>query len=104
MRLFHRTDEADAISREGFRDGSGTYMTSSVYTGVWLSDQPLDANEGAGGRFLLVVEIPEEVVAPYEWVEEGKGYREFLVPANLVNNYGPSSIEEDEEGSSLLGE
>jgi len=28
---------------------------------VWLSDRPLDVNEGASGDDLLVVEIPEDV-------------------------------------------
>jgi len=27
----------------------------------------------------------EARVTPFEWIEEGKGYREFLVPAVIVN-------------------
>ena len=31
----------------------------------------------------------------FEWVEEGKGYREFLVPADIVNQYGrPRVVDE----------
>ena len=36
---------------------------------------------------MLDLEIPEEIVAPFEWIEEDKGYREFLVPAEIVNRY-----------------
>lgn len=92
MRCYHRTDDSDAILRDGFRDGVGRYMTDTEFTGVWLSDRPLDANEGAVGDVVLSIEIPEEVVVPFEWVEEFKSYREFLVPAAIVNRYGPAAI------------
>jgi Cytochrome P450 len=45
---------------------------------VWLSDQPLDANEGAFGRSMLVIDVPEPLIVQYEWIERAKGYREFL--------------------------
>lgn len=41
---------------------------------------------------LLAVEMPEETVLFYEWVEEGKPYREFLVPAEVVNRYSPFEV------------
>ena len=40
------------------------------------------------------MEIAEEVVRAYEWVEEGKGFREFLVPADIVNVYSRTVIRE----------
>jgi hypothetical protein len=90
MRLYHRTTKAaaEAILRDGFRNGRGSYLTAQEHEGVWVSDQPLDANEGAGGSALLSVEIPEDVVAQYEWAEVGRGFREFLVPAEVVNRHG----------------
>jgi hypothetical protein len=87
MRLYHTTPAAGAIRKEGFRDGTGTYLTKNVYTGVWLSDCILDINEGASGEDVLVLEIPEEIVKPYEWIQEMGTYREFLVPAEIVNQY-----------------
>lgn len=87
MRLYHTTEVADKILEEGFRDGEGQYMTANTYRGVWLADMPLDVNEGAWGEDVLVVEMPEAVVAQYEWAEERKAYREFLVPAATVNLY-----------------
>ena len=54
MILWHRTGKAaaESIFRNGFQDGRGTYMTGREHSGVWLSDQPLDSNEGACGDVL----------------------------------------------------
>jgi hypothetical protein len=62
MHLFHRTRAGLEILRGGFRDGRGSYMTDSEHVGVWLSDVPLDAREGAVGEWLLVVSLPERRV------------------------------------------
>ena len=86
MILYHRTNASSQILAEGFRDGAGTYMTDREWRGVWLSDRVLDANEGAIGDAVLFVEIPEEEIAPYAWIQD-IGYREFLVPAELVNRF-----------------
>jgi hypothetical protein len=55
MILYHRTNTAAAqsILRHGFRDGRGTYMTAQEWSGVWVSNIPLDWNEGAKGDILL---------------------------------------------------
>ena len=93
--LYHRTTRrnAAAILENGFRDGEGNYMTDSWFHGVWVSDTPLDINEGAKGDALLEVRLSvcEEDLAYYEWVEEGKPYREWLVPAHLLNTKGSIS-------------
>jgi hypothetical protein len=98
VRLFHSTtrEAADAILAAGFRDAVGTFMTTHEYRGVWLADQPLDENEGASSEALLAVDIDEALVAPFEWVEDGKGYREFLVPASLANEHTISEIPQDD--------
>jgi len=84
--VYHRTNAASQILDDGFRDGSGRYLTDRVWRGVWLSDRPLDENEGATGNTVLFVEIPDEVVARFEWVQD-IGYREFLLPAEIANRY-----------------
>jgi hypothetical protein len=94
MRLYHRTDHAQAIRDGGFVDGEGYYLTAHVHCGVWVSDQPLDGNEGAFGD-VLEIEVPEEVAVPFEWVEDGKGYREFLMPASILNTYDIAAVVHD---------
>ena len=49
---------------------------------------PLDGNEGADDDTLLQLELPEQTIADYEWIEDGKGYRDWLIPARLVNEKG----------------
>src|SRR5262245_23965343 len=85
--VFHRTtgESAAQILRGGFRDTTGRYLTNQEWTGVWISDRPLDNSEGASGETLLQIEIAEDIIAAYEWVEEGKPYREWLVPARVLN-------------------
>jgi len=97
MRAYHRTAHGEDILRNGFRDASGFYLTSAEWTGVWLASMPLDENEGAQGNELLAVEIPDEVFEEYEWVEEGKGYREALIRAEIVNRYPVEAVSEEEQ-------
>lgn len=69
--LDHTTssETADLIVQDGFRDGRDHYMTKLEHSGVWLSDEPLDEQDGGATGDAIVVEITEEVVRPYEWVE-----------------------------------
>jgi hypothetical protein len=55
---------------------------------VWLPDRPLDANEGAPYT-VIAVDLPlsKADLDQYEWKEEGKGYREWLIPAAVINKY-----------------
>jgi hypothetical protein len=86
MRLFHTTAAAAAILRDGFRDSTGGYGFAELeLTGIWLGDSPMTANEGAKGAQVLAVEIDEELLANYEVIEDGKPYREWCAPADLVN-------------------
>ena len=95
MRLYHRTYFAKEILVNGFKNGSGKYGTNQTFKGVWLSNIPLDPNEGAFGDSVLMIEIPVKAIKPFEWIEEGKPYREFCAPADLVNQYGPPKIIEE---------
>ncbi len=91
MQVFHSTtrEAAHHILASGFRNGKGRYLTIRTRRGVWVSDRPLDANEGAAGDILLTLDIPERVFAEYEWLEQEKTYREALIPAGIVNRCGP---------------
>jgi hypothetical protein len=96
MRLYHRTFHSKEILADGFADRTGYYLTFSEHTGVWFSNVPLDITEGAKGDTLLVIKIPIKEIRDYEWVEKGKPYREFLIPAAIVNRYGPPRIADED--------
>jgi hypothetical protein len=97
---FHRTTEASAaeILRNGFRDAKGKFLTEREHKGVWLSDVPVDCQDGAQGDSLLVVEIDPVYVEKYEWVEDGSWHRDYLVPAKLLTRHASlrRATEEDE--------
>ena len=96
MKLYHRTDfdSAQAIIREGFRDGVGTYLTRNNNSGVFLSDRPLDEGQGAHGDTLprVTVNLTAKELANYEWKEDFKPYREFCIPASFVNAHSTVKI------------
>lgn len=88
VKLFHTTSAAEAILRDGFRDGVGPYgLVHGTLRGVFLSDRPLDLNEGAEGEDLLEVTLEENLLGDYELVEKEKPYREWCVPADLLNRH-----------------
>ena len=92
MKLYHPTKHWAAILRDGFGERSGTYLTESDNSGVWLFDQPFEQRPGDDDPdVILELEIPEAVVAPFEW-HVGLPYREFLMPAALVNLYGTPRV------------
>ena len=59
MLLYHRTYNADAILAEGFKNGTGYYLTDRLLSGVWRADRRLDVNEGVKGDVLLAAEMSE---------------------------------------------
>lgn len=98
MRVYHTTDQAAAILAGGFKDATGHYMTPEEHTGVWLADTPLNCNEGAKGKDVLAFDFPDDIFAAHEWVEDfDKGYREALIPAEIVNQFGPPVICSEDE-------
>ena len=85
MICYHTTDAAERILDHGFRDSTGSYGLSFELTGVFLGDSPMDINEGATGNQVLRVEFPDDVdLDDFELVEDGKPYREWCVPAELI--------------------
>jgi hypothetical protein len=90
IRFYHRTNAAEAIIRDGFRDDEGSYMLKGMrLRGVFLSDILLDANDGAEGDQLLEISLQATCdISDYEIIEEGKPYREWCVPAGIINRCG----------------
>jgi hypothetical protein len=103
MRLFHRTDAADAILAGGFRDGEGSYMLVGLtLRGVFLSNVPVDVNEGAKGDELLEVLLPDGTdLSEYELIEEGKPWREWCVPAALLNRMARAAVVPDDQDAEI---
>jgi hypothetical protein len=101
MIYYHTTDAADAILRDGFRDRTASHgFATFVLTGVWLADIPLDVNEGAKGGQVLQVDLPDDVnLADFELIYEGigMGYREWCVPAALINEHATVMLLNDDE-------
>jgi hypothetical protein len=93
LKLFRRvtTEEANRILTVGFEDKTGRYLTEQKWTGVFVSDRPLDSNDGVPLDATVLLEIHlavlEADIADYEWVEEGKDYREWQLPATMLNTY-----------------
>ena len=65
MTFYHRTNAAESILKEGFRDNNG--LVGALYLGiegVFLSNVPLDCNEGAKGNQLLEVTSRLTTICP----------------------------------------
>ena len=104
MRLFHiaNNTNAEAILKDGFHDIMGYHHAGQEWTGVWVSSEPLDWSQRQylnEANTLFAIEIPEDIISEFEWAEEGKLIREWLIPAELLNSYGPQVVanEYDEE-------
>ena len=119
MRLFHRTntEATTAILRDGFKDRAdptgtnlGFYDQIPQIKAVWFTEVSLDGDDGR----LLWLEIPDEVAqkvdktvrmglwgrsslvtrsnpqdGPPRVGEEGKSHQEYIIPAEIANQYGP---------------
>ncbi len=85
--MYHFTsrEAADAILRSGFINNRGTYMTSRVHEGVWLTDEAVNISQCL--EACLAVELPftYDEITQYEWVGETTDYREWLIPAQVLN-------------------
>ena len=82
--------EANGFAPEGYTDGDG-------WEGVWLSIEPLGRDEGAFGNALLRVSFPGTInLAEYEIVEDGKPYREWMMPAEAINTCAVVELVEEE--------
>ena len=97
MKLYHPTLHSVEILRDGFGERSGTYLTETDYSGVWMFDRIVDKRLGGGhGAVMLELEIPEAVALPFETLGD-LPYRQFLMPAAILNLYGPPRVLPDED-------
>ena len=96
MKLYHGAAivHAKQMLAEGFENLTNNFGLFNAATGepvnttgVFFSDVVLDENEGVNSEAYLVLDIPDAELTQYEWFEEGKGYREWCIPAELANLY-----------------
>lgn len=95
MRLFHHTTEqaASLILADGFRDSQGDLVMPA---GVWFSDSSA-AGDRAMGRHrstgvMLTVDLPDDVAQRYLAADFPGRWREFCVPADVINRYTPARL------------
>ncbi len=104
MRLYHPTRHAAEILRDGFGEDSGTYLTATDHSGVWLFDRPVDKRMGGGeDAVMLELEVPAAIALPFE-SSVSLPYRQFLMPARILNHYGPPSVSQDAEAVKSVGQ
>lgn len=93
MKLYHPTIHATEILRDGFGELTGTYVTERDHSGVWLFDRPVDRRMGGGEEaIMLELDVPEAIVLPFETNPVNLPYRQFLIPAAILNLYDPPRI------------
>ena len=119
MKLFHQTSTAAAklILSNGFKDRShptrtnlGFYDQIPEIKAVWFSDAPMNGDEvrqllleipdevaqkvdktvrmGLWGRSSLVVKSNNQNESP-KVTQENRPRREYIIPAEIANQYGP---------------
>jgi hypothetical protein len=60
----------------------------SALTGVFVGDQIMTINEGPTGDDVIEPTLPDDFDLDYwELIEEGKPYREWCVPAEVLNRF-----------------
>jgi hypothetical protein len=105
MRFYHRTTQEAAriILARGFKDGHGDYGFDVPLLGLFLSAEPVGAQEGARGDALLEVtlELTDAEVEFHEIIEEGKPFREWIFPADLINGQGVVCLMSREEEDAI---
>ena len=82
--------QSGADSGTGDGGYTATSGTDQKLYGVWLSDELLTPNEGANGDTVLRVTLDctLDEIQQFECNEEGKDYREFLIPGAFIVTHG----------------
>ena len=103
--FYHRTsaENARAIEESGFQNSIGYLFGNRAWTGVWLTSMPLDRREGAEGDTLLKVklDVPERELERWEWTGEKRCFREWLIPAAIINRRMTAEVVSQRAASEL---
>jgi hypothetical protein len=91
METFHSTtlDVAGSIAEQGFPNVTAGPLTRAPGTGVWLTERPVMSGDGLGRMDAwFEIAIDESLLLPFEWMEPGMAYRQWIVPADIINEHG----------------
>jgi hypothetical protein len=86
--------QTEAIFQSGWAD-LYTFEHEPHPRGVYVSTQPLGANDGFLGEVTLCLDVPEEVFAEYDCTDEvnlNDGYRMAFIPAAALNAIGRPQV------------
>ena len=97
MLIFHTTtsENAEQIRLDGFEDPKekvvGGRVCAPTEEGTYFADQTMiDNSLDSGASFYFQIEIPENIIEEYEETDEANEtvcYREWVIPAEIVNEY-----------------
>ncbi len=100
-------DTAIQVLVEGFWDSPSTWLPERPERGVWLTERPLNANDGLPPGWDTVLEVqfdrPLEQLSQWRWVTDGDAARgvpeecAWLIPAEFVNTVGRVRLLEQTE-------
>ena len=102
--FYHRTsnEEARFILESGFKNSSGYYLGNRTWTGVWLSAIPGEERPQTDDRLLKVkLELTDRELSRWEWMSEGRGHREWLLPAGVINKLATVEVVDQFDSSSV---
>ena len=88
MKVYHITsrESVAAIEAHGFHDDTVPHLSALLRrAGVWVADVPLVLLSPLLDIACFEIEVAEAVLAGNECRQEGRNYREFLVPAAALN-------------------
>lgn len=98
--LYHRTsaENARSILSDGFQNSADYFLTARTWTGVWFCASPPE-NEGGEVVLAVTIDIDDQELARWEWSGEGREDREWLIPANIVNQRGTIKLRDRSDHS-----
>ncbi len=87
LTVYYHGYDHDRVSASGFTETeSAPYSKEKVPFGIELTERPADKDLYYGYERALKVELPEDLLLPFEWAQESDWlWRVFRVPASLLN-------------------
>ena len=86
MTLYHWKLNRTKLKAKGFISRKDRHSEGTL--GIWFTDQLVGTPEDMNPEMRMVtVDIPENDIVQYEEINQGAGYRAFVIPADIANQY-----------------